>query len=272
MYRDRQGALHFSNARPIPATSARAPARWRLPRCSRRVDWRRTGRGARRSTRSSARRPQRHQVDAALVKAVIRAESDFVPYARSPKGALGLMQLMPATARHAQGVAASSSRKTNIEGGVRHLRLLLDRYNGNVRLALAAYNAGDGAVERHGGIPPYPETIAVPGAGPALPRAVPARALSGRRAARDRRPMTPGGSRRRLLTLRNLPNLLTLFRILLVPVLVVAPAAPRARRQRARRVHLLPRLLERLLRRLSGAPPRHHDARSASSSTRWPTS
>jgi soluble lytic murein transglycosylase len=100
----------------------------------------------------------RHRVDAALVKAVIRAESDFLPYARSPKGALGLMQLMPATARMHK-VWSVFEPKDNIEGGVRHLRLLLDQYNGNVRLALAAYNAGDGAVSRHGGIPPYPETI-----------------------------------------------------------------------------------------------------------------
>ena len=79
-------------------------------------------------------------------------------YARSPKGALGLMQLMPATARM-HNVWSVFEPKSNIEGGVRHLRLLLDQYNGNVRLALAAYNAGGGAVERHGGIPPYPETV-----------------------------------------------------------------------------------------------------------------
>jgi soluble lytic murein transglycosylase-like protein len=65
---------------------------------------------------------------------------------------------MPATARM-HNVWSVFEPKSNIDGGVRHLRLLLDQYNGNVRLALAAYNAGDGAVERHGGIPPYPETI-----------------------------------------------------------------------------------------------------------------
>jgi soluble lytic murein transglycosylase-like protein len=101
---------------------------------------------------------QRHRVDKALVKAVIRAESDFIPYARSPKGAVGLMQLMPATARMHK-VWSVLEPKSNIEGGVRHLRLLLDQYNGNVRLALAAYNAGGGAVQRHGGVPPYPETV-----------------------------------------------------------------------------------------------------------------
>jgi len=97
-------------------------------------------------------------VDEALVKAVIRAESDFVPDAVSPKGALGLMQLMPATARM-RGVWKVFEPTQNVEGGVRHLRYLLDRYSGNLRLALAAYNAGEAAVDRSGGVPPYPETI-----------------------------------------------------------------------------------------------------------------
>lgn len=100
---------------------------------------------------------ERYKVDVALIKAVIRAESDFVPSATSPKGAQGLMQLMPATAR-LHGVMSAYDPEDNVEGGVRHLRLLLDRYGGNVRLALAAYNAGSGAVDKHGGVPPYPET------------------------------------------------------------------------------------------------------------------
>ena len=100
---------------------------------------------------------RRHNVDTALVKAVIRAESDFVPQAVSPKGALGLMQLMPATAR-LRGVGQAFEPRQNVEGGVSHLRYLLDRYSGNLRLALAAYNAGEKAVDSHGGVPPYPET------------------------------------------------------------------------------------------------------------------
>jgi len=156
MYRDQKGVLHFSNAPAAPGYQHWAPSPLGF-RPAYRV-----------SAQDQARRKvfdpiiaaaaERNQVDPALVKAVIRAESDFVPYARSPKGALGLMQLMPATAR-LHNVWSVFEPKDNIEGGVRHLRLLLDQYNGNVRLALAAYNAGDGAVERHGGIPPYPETI-----------------------------------------------------------------------------------------------------------------
>jgi soluble lytic murein transglycosylase-like protein len=100
----------------------------------------------------------RHRVEYALVKAVIKTESNFNPRAVSPKGASGLMQLMPATAR-LHNVRNMFSPRDNIEGGVKHLRMLLDYYSGNVSLALAAYNAGIGAVDRHGRrVPPYRET------------------------------------------------------------------------------------------------------------------
>ena len=98
-----------------------------------------------------------HDVDPALVQAVVRVESAFNPSAVSRKGASGLMQLMPRTAS-ALGVLDPFDPRQNIRGGVRHLRYLLDRYRGNVAMAVAAYNAGEGAVDFHQGIPPYPET------------------------------------------------------------------------------------------------------------------
>jgi soluble lytic murein transglycosylase-like protein len=99
----------------------------------------------------------RYNVDADLVRAVIKAESDFNAGARSQKGAMGLMQLMPDTAR-LHNVNDAYDPSANVEGGVRHLRMLLDRYDGDLELSLAAYNAGSAAVEKHRGIPPFAET------------------------------------------------------------------------------------------------------------------
>jgi hypothetical protein len=99
----------------------------------------------------------RHGVDARLVHAVISVESAYRPRARSRKGARGLMQLMPATARQ-YGVRNAYQAAANVDAGVRHLRSLLDRFA--VREALAAYNAGEAAVRRFGGVPPFRETRA----------------------------------------------------------------------------------------------------------------
>lgn len=98
-----------------------------------------------------------HGVSDQLVKAVIAQESEFDPLAVSSKGARGLMQLMPPTARRF-GVADSFDARQNIFGGVQYLRFLLDMFSGDVGLALAGYNAGENAVVRHHGIPPYRET------------------------------------------------------------------------------------------------------------------
>jgi soluble lytic murein transglycosylase-like protein len=96
-----------------------------------------------------------HGVDARLVHAVIEAESNYEPRARSPKGARGLMQLMPATARQ-YAVRDPYDPTANVDAGVRHLKDLLSRFD--MSLALAAYNAGEATVRRYGGMPPFPET------------------------------------------------------------------------------------------------------------------
>lgn len=98
-----------------------------------------------------------YQVDPAFIRAIIHAESHFNVKAVSKQGAQGLMQLMPTTAK-ALGVKNSFIAKQNIYGGVKHLAHLLKIYQGNNRLAAAAYNAGEGAVKRYSGIPPFAET------------------------------------------------------------------------------------------------------------------
>lgn len=100
---------------------------------------------------------ERHNVDPALVRAVIETESNWNPMAKSRKGAMGLMQLIPSTAIRF-GVNDAFSPKQNVDAGVHYLKTLLERYNGNLDLALAAYNAGEGAVDRAHGVPAYRET------------------------------------------------------------------------------------------------------------------
>jgi soluble lytic murein transglycosylase-like protein len=102
---------------------------------------------------------KRHELDPALLSAVVGQESGFQPRAVSGAGAMGLMQLMPETAR-ALGVRDPFDPAQNVDGGAKYLRGLIDRYRGRLDLALAAYNAGPGAVDRFGAVPPYPETQA----------------------------------------------------------------------------------------------------------------
>lgn len=133
---------------PVDAPESREPARAVVPGAEA------AGGGVR---GLAARVAARHGVDPALVLAVIAVESAFQPAAVSPRGAQGLMQLMPATAVEL-GVRDAFDPEQNLDGGVRHLRALLQRYEGDLQRALAAYNAGAAAVERHGGVPPFGET------------------------------------------------------------------------------------------------------------------
>ena len=144
---------------PQPGDGARqAP----LAPASRAAYW--EGKGASAHDTLIARAAQDSGVDRALLTAVIAIESGFRSDARSPKGALGLMQLMPATAATLLTVddveTALVDPATNVKAGSRHLRRLLDQYPGRLDLALAAYNAGEGAVRRYDAVPPYAETQA----------------------------------------------------------------------------------------------------------------
>ena len=149
VYRDDRGIVHFTN---VPTKPVYRPFLV-LQRYARSL----RGRESVEFDRLIAAACSRYTVEFALVKAVIKAESAFDPLALSSAGARGLMQLMPDTAAQ-HGIADIHNPRSNIEGGVRHLRLLLNRFHGNLPLTLAAYNAGAEAVERYNGVPPYEET------------------------------------------------------------------------------------------------------------------
>ena len=149
VYRDARGVMHFTN---VPTKPVYRPFQLLRP-------YLRSlgGRESAEFDRLIRESCQHYGVEFALVKAVIKAESAFDPLALSRAGARGLMQLMPDTAA-LHGVEDVHDPRGNIDGGVRHLRFLLDRFRGNLTLTLAAYNAGPEVVARYNGVPPYGET------------------------------------------------------------------------------------------------------------------
>ena len=148
-YRDENGVIHFSN---VPTD-----LRYRFKIREEEVDVYLIEDPSLRYEATIRRASVRHRLGYPLIKAVIRAESDFNPSLVSRAGACGLMQLMPETARD-MGVTQVFDPEQNIEGGCRYLRILLDRFDGDLMLALAAYNAGSGSVLEYDGVPPFPET------------------------------------------------------------------------------------------------------------------
>ncbi|SFR46954.1 Transglycosylase SLT domain-containing protein [Marinobacter daqiaonensis] len=158
-YRDQHGVVTFSEARPDGADYDVIRFECYACRPDSRVDWHRTPLFLTRYVDEIEATAREFEVDPALVRAVIHAESAFNPQAVSSKGAQGLMQLMPGTAREV-GVSNALDASENIRGGVTYLSQMLHIHGGDTRLATAAYNAGPGAVRRHGGIPPYAETRA----------------------------------------------------------------------------------------------------------------
>lgn len=158
-YRDRTGATSFSDRAPTKSRYEVIQFSLSCYACNpiSRIDWHNVPLQLNAFHDAINRASTKYDVDPALVRAVIHAESAFRPRAKSKKGAIGLMQLMPGTAKD-MGVTNVLSPEQNIHGGVRYLAWLLKRNSGNTLLATAAYNAGPGAVERHKGIPPYEET------------------------------------------------------------------------------------------------------------------
>ena len=156
-YKSSSGVTSFSDIEPLDVDFSRYRFDCYACKVDSLIDWRQAKLYLQPYKSDINQAAFKHGIDPAFVRAVIHAESHFNPRAVSKQGAQGLMQLMPATAREL-GVKNSLSAQQNINGGVKHLARLLRKYNGDNNLAAAAYNAGEGAVKRHGGIPPYKET------------------------------------------------------------------------------------------------------------------
>lgn len=158
-WQDENGVTHYSNLRPAEGSryvTLDFPCYASDPAC-RRIDWASVPLDTRAFAAEIQRAASAHAVDEALIRAVIHAESAYQPDAVSPRGARGLMQLMPETMAELQ-VSNVFHPDSNIDGGTSYLAQMLSEFGGDVELATAAYNAGPGAVHNHGGVPPYPET------------------------------------------------------------------------------------------------------------------
>jgi hypothetical protein len=160
-YQDDQGVVHYTNVPGDPRYSFvrkdPEPAGVRPTGARPAADGGTLSRGLRAFAHIIRAAAERYGVDTRLVEAIVQAESAGNPTAVSPKGARGLMQLMPERAA-LLGVRDSFDPHQNVDGGVRHIRDLLQSFRGDVDLAVAAYNAGEGAVRNHGGVPPFAET------------------------------------------------------------------------------------------------------------------
>jgi soluble lytic murein transglycosylase len=153
-YVDSNGIVHLSNA-----PNSERYQEWKGVRDSYQIKTRKVSPGGKdRFTNIIELASRKYGVNSDLIKAVIKSESNFNPQAISPKGAMGLMQLMPETLELYE-IKDPFDPWENIRGGVQHLNHLLDHYNGDLELVLAAYNAGKGRVDQYNGVPPFPETI-----------------------------------------------------------------------------------------------------------------
>ena len=158
-FTDENGIIHLTNVKPVNQKNVKTydfPCYASDPRCQQ-LDWERIPLNRQAFNEEIRAASEVFSVDASLIRAIIHAESAYQPEALSPKGAQGLMQLMPATGKELE-VADVFDPVSNIAGGTRYLSILLQEFDNDIDLAAAAYNAGPGAVHKYGGIPPYKET------------------------------------------------------------------------------------------------------------------
>lgn len=156
-YKSAEGVLSFSDIPPEDSNYQQIRIGCFACKLNSVVNWHNTLLFLNHFNKTINQQAQLYKIDPAFIRAVIHAESHFNPLALSKTGAKGLMQLMPATAKEL-GIKDSFNAKQNIRAGSKHLARLIRKYGGNVTLVSAAYNAGEGAVKKYQGVPPYPET------------------------------------------------------------------------------------------------------------------